>query len=497
MQVPQTFRNLCGVLVVSLLLAVPPAAPLHAQTADTPQPGRPVFVIPVSGTVDPGMAAFIERACGEAAKAPNSLVILEINTFGGRVDAALEIVDTLLTVPAEQSIAFVKKKAISAGSLIALSCGDLAMRPATTIGDCAPIIYSQEGPKMMGEKFQSPIRAKFRALAKRNGYPEALTEAMVTPEKVVYAVEINGEKKYMDGQAFEDLTPEEKERVTKKKTVVEKGELLTMSAAEAADLGFSSMTVSSIDGMLEKMGGGPYSRSRIEPSWSETMVRFIGSIAPILMMIGLAALYMEMKAPGFGVPGLVGLACLAVVFLNQYMVGLADYTELLIIVLGVVLMAIEVFVLPGFGVAGFAGIVCIIIGLILTFQDFVIPDPSIPWETEILLNNIIKVLGAYIVSFLLGLFFIRYVLPRFSTATEGPYLTSSLKDAHSDSRQTSRVHAGDTGVAMTALRPSGKVRIGADVFDVVTENEFIERGAPVVVSEISGNRVIVARKGEE
>ncbi len=494
MQISQIFQKLCKAVAVLVLLALFSAIPLHAQEGDAQSQGRPVFVIPISGTVDPGMSAFLERACREAAQAPDSLVVFEINTFGGRVDSALEIVDTLLTVPAEQSIAFVEKKAISAGALIALSCGELVMRPATTIGDCAPITYSQEGPQMMGEKFQSPIRAKFRALAKRNGYPEALTEAMVTPEKVVYAVEIDGEKKYMDSQAFEDLTPEEKERVTGKKTVVEKGELLTMSAAEALALGFSSMTVSSIDEMLNKRGNGPYRRTRLEPSWSETMVRFIGSIAPILMMIGLAALYMEMKAPGFGIPGLVGLACLAIVFLNQYMVGLADYTELLIIVLGVVLMAIEVFVLPGFGIAGFAGIFCIVAGLILTFQDFVIPDPSIPWETEIFLNNVIKVLGAYLVSLFMGLFFIRYVLPRLSTAAEGPYLTSSLREAHSDSSEARRVHAGDTGVAMTALRPSGKVKIGADVFDVVTENEFIERGAQVAVSEISGNRIIVARK---
>ena len=490
------------VWLLSALLLIIPATALYGQAADSAvrggrTAGRSVYVIPVSGTVDPGMAAFMERACREASQDPESLVVFEINTFGGRVDAALDIVDTLLTVPAERSVAFVKKKAISAGALIALACGELVMRPGTTIGDSAPIAQSQEGPKMMGEKFQSPIRAKFRALARRNGYPQALAEAMVTPEKVVYAVEINDERRYMDQQAYEDMSDEEKARVTERTTVVEKGELLTMAAAEARELGFASMIVDSIEAMLAEKQISPYSRVRIEESWSETLVRFIGSISPILMMIGLAALYMEMKAPGFGVPGLVGLACLGIVFMNQYMVGLANYTELLIIVLGVVLMAVEVFVLPGFGIAGFAGIVCIVIGLILTFQDFVIPDPSIPWETDLLLDNIVKVLGSYLVAFGLGLFFIRYVLPRFSSASGGPYLTASLKGAHSDASQTSRVHAGDTGRAMTALRPSGKVKIGADVFDVVTEGEFIERGATVVVFEISGNRVIVSRKPDE
>jgi len=489
-----SIQRIHRVFFLFALLPLFSAAPLHPATTETAAASRPVYVIPVSGTVDPGMSAFMERACREALQDEESLVIFEINTFGGRVDAALDIVDTLLTVPAGRSIAYVKKKAISAGALIALSCGQLVMRPATTIGDCAPISYSQEGPQMMGEKFQSPIRAKFRALARRNGYPEALAEAMVTPEKIVYAVSTNGDTQYMDKQAFDDLSDGEKEQVTEKKTVVEEGELLTLSAAEARELGFSSMTAGSIEEMLSAMGVSPAGLVRIEESWSETLVRFIGSIAPILMMIGLAALYMEMKAPGFGVPGFVGVACLAAVFLNQYVVGLADYTELLIIVLGVVLMAIEVFVLPGFGLAGFAGMVCIMVGLVLTFQDFVIPDPAIPWETDILLGNIIRVLGAYLLAVGLGLFFIRYVLPRLSMATGGPYLTASLKDAHSDAAQTSRVRAGDEGLAMTALRPSGKMAIGAEVFDVVTEGEFIEKGASVRILEISGNRVIVSRK---
>ncbi|MEZ4578908.1 MAG: ATP-dependent Clp protease proteolytic subunit [Desulfobacterales bacterium] len=115
-----------------------------------------VYVIDVSGEVDPGMAAFVDRALEGLSGNPDNLVIAEIDTFGGRVDSALEIVDTFLKIPPDQSIAFVKKKAISAGALIALSCGRLVMMPATTIGDCAPITYSQEGPEMLGEKFQSP-----------------------------------------------------------------------------------------------------------------------------------------------------------------------------------------------------------------------------------------------------------------------------------------------------------------------------------------------------
>jgi membrane-bound serine protease (ClpP class) len=480
------------------MMLMNPTVLAEDSTAADPSPvSVPVYVIDVSGEVDPGMAAFVDRALEDISGDSEAIIVAEIDTFGGRVDSALEIVDTFLKIPPEQSIAFVKKKAISAGALIALSCGRLVMMPATTLGDCAPITYSQEGPEMLGEKFQSPIRAKFRALAKRNGYPVKLAEAMVSMDKEVFEVEIDGEIVFMDTSDYDDLTDTEKAKITRKKTVVEEGELLTMDAEEAVALGFSKMTVQSMGEMLDQMGIKNYEIHRIEPNCSESMVRFIGRIAPILMMIGLAALYMEMKAPGFGLPGIVGLVCLAIVFLNQYMVGLADYTELLIIGFGLVLMGIEVFVLPGFGIAGFAGIVFLAVGLILSFQGFVLPDPSVPWELGILMDNVIEVVGAFLAAFLMGLLFIAYVLPRFSAARQGPFLETDLKSAHADSSETSKVKVGDRGIAMTFLRPSGKMKISGEIVDVVTENEFLEKGTPVMVDAIKGNRIIVAAVSED
>jgi membrane-bound serine protease (ClpP class) len=466
---------------------------LICVTQSVGQSQRTVYVAPITGTVDQGMTGFVDRVYRETSGDPDALVVLEIDTFGGMVDSALEIVDTMIKLPPERTIAFVENKAISAGALIALSCGDLVMKPATTIGDCAPISYTQEGVEMLGEKFQSPIRAKFRALAKRNGYPETLAEAMVTPEKEVYAVEIAGERIFMDAQEYEDLTPEEKNAVASKKTVVAEGELLTMDAAEALDLGFSRMTASSIPDMLNQMGIKEYKIIRIEESWSEAMVRFIGMISPVLIIIGLGALYVEMKAPGFGLPGILGVTCLAIVFLNQYMVGLADYTELLIILAGLLLMGVEVFVIPGFGIAGLAAILCIAVGLVLSFQDFVIPDPSIPWQSDVLMHNTIVVLGSFTAAFFIGLFLLRFVLPYLSKGREGPFLTSTLKDAHADSSETGRVKPGDRGIALTFLRPAGKADINQDLFDVVSESEFIEQGTAIVVSAVKGNRIIVSR----
>jgi membrane-bound serine protease (ClpP class) len=452
-----------------------------------------VFVIPVSGDVEPGMAAFLKRALNEVPDTPDTVIVVEMDTFGGRVDSALEMVDTLINIKNAKTIAFVTDKAISAGALISLACNQLVMKNNTTIGDCAPITYSQEGPKMMGEKFQSPLRAKFRTLARRNGYPAVLAESMVTADMEVYRVKIDDKELFMDAQEYQDLDKDQKDRITSKKTVVAKGELLTMDDSEAYDLGFSSMSVAGFEEMVKRLDFSNRAVTRIEESWSENLVSLIGTLSPILMLIGLGALYTEIKAPGFGAPGIIGILCLALVFFNQYLVGLAGYTELLLVTAGVILMGFELFVFPGFGISGIAGIICITAGLLLSLQDFVIPDPNLPWEKELLISNMLKVLSSVLGSFLLALFILRYVFPRFSKTVQGPYLAATLADARLDLPTETTLQAGQTGTAITLLRPSGKANIDGELYDVVTQGDFVPKGSEIRVSEIKGTRIVVVR----
>ena len=452
-----------------------------------------VFVISISGEIEPGMAAFLKRALNDVPDTSDTVIVVEMDTFGGRVDSALEMVDALLNVKNARTIAFVTNKAISAGALISLACNQLVMKNNTTIGDCAPITYTKEGPKIMGEKFQSPLRAKFRTLAKRNGYPAVLAESMVTADMEVYRVKLDGNLMFMDAQEYQDLGKEQQARVTYKKTVVAKGELLTMDDTEARDLGFSSMSVAGSEEMLKQLDLSDRTITRIEESWSESLVSLIGKLSPILMLIGLGSLYTEIKAPGFGVPGVVGILCLSLVFFNQYLVGLANYTELFIVFIGVVLMGFELFVLPGFGIAGIAGIICITVGLLLSLQDFVIPDPNLPWEKELLISNMLNVLSSVLGSFLLALFILRYVFPRLSKTVRGPYLTTPLADARLDLPKATTLQAGQTGTAITLLRPSGKANIDGIRYDVVTQGDFVPKGSKIRVATIKGTRIVVVR----
>ena len=455
---------------------------------------RRIHVIQVAGDVEPGMAAFIKRSLKEASQTPEDICILEFDTFGGRVDSALQIVESLIDIPKGKTIAFVKTKAISAGALIALACDEIVMKRNTTIGDCAPIAYSNDGPTMLGEKFQSPLRAKFRALAKRNGYNETLAEAMVSSDIEVYQLQKGQETLFMDSREYNDLSSGQQKKFSNKKTVVAKGELLTMHDTEAVALGFAKLGVAGFDEMIEKMDLTGTPIVRIEENWSEKLVRFLITITPLLMMAGIAALYTELKAPGFGIPGIIGIVCLGLAFGSHFLVGLANYTELIMICIGFLLIGIEIFIIPGFGVTGISGIICLTLGMVLSLQGFVIPDPSFPWEMDLMVKNLSLVIGSFLTAIIIALFLLRYVFPKITTSVKGPYLTQTLQNSRADSLESMDAKEGSAGRALTPLRPSGKIGVGDKIFDAVTEGDFIEIGAPVVILKISGNRIIVSRK---
>ena len=462
------------------------------RTDAVPAADKTIHVIPVTGTVEPGMAAFIKRSVDEILSAePDALIVFKLDSFGGRVDAALEIVETLLSIPMGQSISYVEKRAISAGALIALAGNVLVMKENTLIGDCAPIIQTSEGQKEMGEKTQTVLRAQFRTLAKKNGYPEVLAESMVTKSMEVYQVTLDEEAVYMDKVRFNDLTEEEKARITKKTTVVAEGELLTMDDVEAWNLGFSRASVTDLDQALAQLGYENYTLAYMKETWSESLVRFLQPLLPILMLVGLGALYTEIKAPGFGVFGIIGIVCLGLVFMNQYLVGLADYTELLLLLIGTLLMVVEILVLPGFGVAGVAGILVLAAGLVLSFQGFVVPDPKMPWEGRLLIRNLAMVLGAFLGALVFSLFMLRYVLPGLSRLIKGPYLETTLGEALVGSDESRSVSVGQSGTAVTALRPSGKIKIGTRKIDAITRGEFLDPGTHVTVDALEQNRVLV------
>ncbi|MBU0973131.1 MAG: serine protease, partial [Proteobacteria bacterium] len=345
--------------------------------------------------------------------------------------------------------------------------------------------------KEAGEKTQTVLRAQFRSLAKRNDYPEVLAEAMVSKNMEVYRITLDKKIQYMDKFEYDDLTAAQKKQITRKETIVAAGELLTMDDREAFDLGFSKQSVNNLDQALAFLGYGGYPLIVLEETWSENLVRTLQPFLPVLMLLGIGAVYTEIKSPGFGLPGLAGILCLGLVFFNQYLVGLAGHTEFLLFLIGSLLLGVEVFVLPGFGAAGISGLVVIAAGLVLSFQNFVIPDPSLPWEGQLLVKNLGVVLGSFMGSLLISFFMVKVLVPRMSKLIKGPYLSATLEASHADSIQALGVSPGEAGVALTPFRPSGKIKIGNRRIDAIAQGEFIAPGTPVTVVSVEQNRVVI------
>src|SRR3989304_9936807 len=455
---------------------------------------RKVSIIPLSGVIDGGILSSLKRRVEITKEDGSNLIIFEIDTYGGQLEPAFEMSEYISDIKDAKTIAFIPEKAISAGSLIAISCNEIYMAPQSELGDCEPIVPSSEGGyKTVGEKIQTVLRTKFRKFAEKNGYPVLLAEAMVTKEIEVYHVitEERPDGFYISGRELKEMNEEEKKKFKSKKLIIEEGQLLTMHAKEAYEYQFAKGIVENRNDLLRLLKIDKAETSVLETNWSEEMVRFLGRIAPVLLGIGLAALWMEFKSPGFGLPGIVGILCLATVFLSKHLVGLAETPEIIIFFVGVALLAVEILFIPGFGIAGIPGIILILIGAILSFQDFTIPRT--PYDVDLFIMNILTVMcsliGSGIAIFLMFKFmpgiplFNRLVLTTSETA-QGGFVIPSQPAGGSDL-------TGAKGIALTALHPTGKIEVNNNTLDVVTDGEFIEKGQTVEIIEVRGNRIVV------
>jgi membrane-bound serine protease (ClpP class) len=447
--------------------------------------------VTLDGDVDAGMSDYVRRAIAESVSKKPDLIVFEINTFGGRLDAALEIVDTItaLKIP---TISLVQKKAISAGALIALSSNKLYMLPSTTIGDCAPIVQSSDGlPQIVGEKIQSPLRAKFRNLAERNGYPRLLSEAFVSPDLGVIELSNKDTVIYVNTMEYGDM-PEEEQKKWSRKTLVRAGELLTLTNEEAQHLKFSKGTPENIEEFKKELG--IIKTIIIEISWAEKLTRFIGAISGVLMILGFGLLYMEFKTPGFGAFGIIGVALIAIVFLGQYASSLHDKLPLVLLCLGVAFMLLETFVLPGLMICGTLGIVCFIAALAMSFD--ISNLPAFAPEFGFLSNwqyGLLYIMLCAVFALSLPILASKYLLLILPDALT-PINKVDLSAAHSPVEKfVEEIKKGDVGVALTDLRPSGHAKFGDKMFDAQSRSDFIVAGTEIKVEYVEAGKVWVAK----
>ncbi|MCM8801129.1 MAG: ATP-dependent Clp protease proteolytic subunit [Candidatus Omnitrophica bacterium] len=447
------------------------------------------YLVPVRGAIDLGLASFIKRVFYEAKENKIDTVILEIDTFGGRADAALDICKYLEEIKPIKTVAFIHGNAWSAGALIALACQKIIMAPGSSIGSAEPrILGSPNQDNLTDEKIVSAIRAKFKSTAEANGYPVNLAIAMVDKDFEIKLVKLKDKIMILNDQEIEDIKTQYKEQDLQIiKTINPKGKLLNLTALEAKELGLAVNVVEDKKGLFRYLGLEEKDLILIKITWSELLVRFLTHplISPLLLALGFLGLIFELRIPGWGLSGTLGIIFLSLFFWGHYLAGLANWTEVLIFALGVILLLLEIFVIPGFGIAGIAGIVLITLGIFLGLLKFPLTLPQLQ------INRALFTFGyGVFILILLGLVVFK-VFPKTRLYRRLVLLSSEKKEEGFKSAVSFEKYLGKKGKSLTALRPVGKIEIDGEILDATSEGDFIEKDKEVRVINTSGNQIIV------
>ena len=450
-------RAAIRVRTAAALAALILASALAACAEDPARPSAEgvVYRVPVTGVIELGVAPFIARSLTEAEAAGARAVILELETPGGRVDAAQRIVSSI--EDAEVPVyAFVNRRAFSAGAMIALATDGVFMRPGSVMGAATPV--SGEGQKAP-EKIVSAMRSEMRALAERRGLDPRVAEAMVDEE-----IAIEG--------------------------VTERGKLLTLTTSEAERIGFARVA-EDIEDVLRQAGVSADRVVQAEVNWAEGVVRFITHpiVAPFLLSIGFLGLLIEIKTPAFGLAGLAGAGALALFFGGHYLVGLAGWEELILLVAGLALLGVEIFLVPGFGLFGLLGIGGILGGIYLSLVGSL--------STAVDYSQAAMILSASVLIVLVSAWALVRTLPKNTRM-----LRSGIMLGEDAGRDVGYISAavrselvGQKGVALTDLRPAGVGRFGTERLDVVAEEGWLTSGTPIEVVRAEGYRHVVRAVG--
>ena len=410
-----------------------------------------VVRVPLSGTIEMGLAPFVERTLAEAAAAGADAVVLEIETPGGRVDAAERIANAIGRSPVPVH-AWVNMHAYSAGAMIAITTDRIFMQPGAVIGAATPVDGS--GARAP-EKIVSAMRAQMRALAEAEGRDPLVAEAMVD------------ERLAIEG-------------------VVDEGELLTLTTREATEIGYAE-TVDGWTDLLDRIGMQGAEVLQAEVNWAERLVRFFTNpiIAPFLLSLGFLGLLIEIRTAGLGLAGLAGLLSLGLFFGAHFLLGLAGAEDLILVVAGIVLIALEVFIVPGFGIFGIAGGLALIGGL------FMAQIGALPAEGDLMRAATVLAVAALVVTFTTWGFF-RSLFTNRRLTRSGIVLPEATdrRDGYNSADPRPEL-VGAEGVAITALRPAGVGLFADERLDVVSESEWIEEGTPIRVVSSEGSRHLV------
>ena len=433
---------------------------------------KKVVVIPVHDEIAKPVLYIIRRGLKEAIEQNVDTIVLDIDTPGGQLDVTFEILKALEKFPGK-TVSYINREAMSAGAIISAGTDEIYFAQGSVIGAAAPVQSdgADIGETMKG-KLVSYLTARMRAITEGKGYRGQVISAM-----------IDSDTEFKIGD----------------QVIKEKGKLLSLTAVEAMKsygepalplLG--SGIADNLDDLLTKLHGkGNYTSETLEITWSEQVAQYITAIAPILMALGLLALFIEFKTPGFGVFGITGIILLGVVFLGQFVAGLSGHEPALFFLLGASLLAIELFFFPGTLALGLSGALLMFVSLVWAMTDLW-PREPIPVSGDVFVRPLATVMGGVILAVVLFLALIRF-LPQgglwgnmvLNAVVGGePTPARALAGGGTD-EPAGRSLIGEKGIAATSLFPSGQVEIVGKRYEARLAMGYAEAGTPVRVTGIA------------
>ena len=510
----------CPLLVPFLALLLLFPAPAAGQQAGGAAAGGEILLVRITDVIGWQQVALVKHALRRVEGGGAGMLILEINTPGGRLDMTRKLVTMLQNLRSSEveTVAFVDGQAYSAGAIIALATGRVYMRENSGIGDAYPIQVDPTGQARkledeLLEKQLSVMRKEVEILARAFGEGRRerialLAKAMIDPRLRVRQVQVKDEKgvtetRLMDA-AQEDVARSRGLQVTPLKSVVARGELLTLGEREALEYGLADGIVADRAALLDLFGLGPEQLVLIELTAKERFIDFLESISFFLLLGGLLFGFIALKVPGFGVPEVIALTCFFLLFLGHYFTGLADWVEPLLFVGGVALILVEILVLPGTIITGVLGGVMVLSGLILSFQGFLIPETAL--EEQFLLENMRYFVGTVLFMIVAVVLLSRFLprIPLFGSVVldspGGSGVHASAACGADLAGEEARFRPGQRGRTISALRPVGRALLEGEPVDVQSEGGFLAEGVPVEVVRVDSNRLVVKEveeRGEE
>jgi membrane-bound serine protease (ClpP class) len=471
------------------------------------EPGkfRHAHILPVKGVVDPLLSEYVRRQLEELREEKVDLLVLEIDSPGGVLDSMDEIIQALDDFPQATKVAYIRREALSAAAILSLACDKIIFSSEARFGDAGPIVLGPDGAfRHADAKIRSDLVARVRILADRHQRPGALAEAMVDRDSVVFqAIETDsGKRKFFTEAEWESFADQARWERGLMVHESRKDVFLEVTGARAVELGLGDGLASSEKEALKLVGfdGIP---TRSDRSWVDTLVIILSSpvITILILAIGIIGLLIELGAPGIGLGGLTALLCFGLFFWSRFLGGTAGWLEVMLLLIGCVFLATEIFILPGFGVAGVLGLGLMAVSILMAMRHSLIPENV--GDFRELGSQVLVLMATCILVITVGILLSNHLgkLPLVRKLTLAPdqNVTSNLgirtamDELVSADRGVGEISLGEIGHADSPLRPGGRARFSDSYLDVISEGEFIEAGTPIRIISRVGNRVVVRK----